>query len=140
MTEQEKQKAEDEHRQLFLSAKEKMMTLRKDREMELLRYNPAQQPQELNSGVHESNNFPHKPFFLSREAQKLRASITKDLTVAQQEQSASQEQRIAKAVAEQDAKQAQQWWEEEEKRAAMLRSIRAHRELTVPTQCHDAEF
>lgn len=63
MTEEEKQKAEDEHRQLFLSAKEKMMKLRKDREMELLRYNPAQQPQELNSVVHESNNFPHKPFF-----------------------------------------------------------------------------
>lgn len=64
----------------------------------------------------------------------------KDLTVAQQEQSVSQEQRIAKAVAQQDAKQAQQWWEEEEKRVAMLRSIRAHRELTVPLQCPDAEF
>lgn len=64
----------------------------------------------------------------------------KDLTVTQREQSVSQEQRIAKAVAEQDAKQAQQWWEEEERRAAMLRSIRAHRELTVPLQCHNAEF
>lgn len=64
----------------------------------------------------------------------------KDLTVAQREQSVSQDQRIAKAVAEQDAKQAQQWWEEEERRAAMLRSVRAHRELTVPLKCHDAEF
>lgn len=63
----------------------------------------------------------------------------KDLTVAQREQSASQEQRIAKAVAEQDAKRAQQWWWEEERRAAMLRSIRAHRELTVPLQRHDTE-
>lgn len=60
----------------------------------------------------------------------------KDLTVAQQEQSVSEEQRIAKALAEQEAKQAQQWWEEEERRAAMLRSIREHRELTVPTQHH----
>lgn len=62
----------------------------------------------------------------------------KDLTVAQREQSVSQEQRIAKAVAEQEAKQAQQWWEEEERRAAMLGSIRAHRDLTVPLPPHRA--
>lgn len=55
----------------------------------------------------------------------------KDLTVAQQEQSASQEQRIAKAAEDQDAKQAQQWWEEAQKRMAVLRSIKDHRELTV---------
>lgn len=60
----------------------------------------------------------------------------KDMTVAKLEQSVSEEQRIAKAVAEQEAKQAQQWWEEEERRAAMLRSIREHRELTVPMQQH----
>lgn len=60
----------------------------------------------------------------------------KDLTVAQQEQSVSEEQRIAKAVAEQEAKQAQEWWEEEERQAAMLRSIREHRELSVPMRRH----
>lgn len=60
----------------------------------------------------------------------------KDLTVAQQEQSVGEEHRIAKALAEQDAKQAQQWWEEEERRATMLRSIRAHRELTVLMRPH----
>lgn len=60
----------------------------------------------------------------------------KDMTVAQQEQSVSEEQRMAKAVAEQEAKRAQQWWEEEERRATMLRSIREHRELTVPMQRH----
>lgn len=60
----------------------------------------------------------------------------KDLTVKQQEQSVSEEQRITKAVAEQDAKQAQQWWEEEERRATMLGSIRAHRELTVQLPRH----
>lgn len=131
-TEEEKQKAEEEQRQLFLSAKEKMMKLRKDREAELLRYNPAGQPRvQL---FHSQALFP--PLFLSREAQKHRESIMKDLTVAQQEESASQEQRIAKAVEEQDAKQAQQWWEEAERRTAMLRSIREHRELTVPLLCH----
>lgn len=60
----------------------------------------------------------------------------KDLTVTQQEQSVSEEQTIAKAVAEQEARRAQQWWEEEERRATMLRSIREHRELTVPMQRH----
>lgn len=65
----------------------------------------------------------------------------KDVTVAQQEQSASQEQRIAKAAEEQDAKQAQQWWEEAQRRVAMLRSIREHRELTVPLlYATDAQF
>lgn len=64
----------------------------------------------------------------------------KDLRVAQRKQSASQEQRIQKAVAEQDTKQAQQWWEEEEQRAAMLRAIREHRELTVPLHWRDAGF
>lgn len=39
-SEEEKQKAEEERRKLFVSAKEKMMKLRKDREMELLRYKP----------------------------------------------------------------------------------------------------
>lgn len=53
------------------------------------------------------------------------------LTVEQREQTVSEEQRIAKAVAEQDAKQAQQQSEDEEKRAAMLKSIAAHRELLV---------
>lgn len=36
-TEEEKQKAEEERRNLFLSAKEKMMKLRKGRETELFR-------------------------------------------------------------------------------------------------------
>lgn len=53
------------------------------------------------------------------------------LTVTQQEQKVSEEQRIARAVGEQNAKQAQQQWEEEEKRATMLKSMAAHRELRV---------
>lgn len=53
------------------------------------------------------------------------------LTVTQQEQKVSEEQRIARAVAEDNAKQAQQQWEEEEKRVTMLKSMAAHRELRV---------
>lgn len=55
------------------------------------------------------------------------------LTVTQQEHThrSSEEQRIARAVAEHNAKQAQQQWEEEEKRVTMLKSMAAHRELRV---------
>lgn len=60
-----------------------------------------------------------------------RERIMNKLTVTQQEQSVSDEQRIAKAVAEREAKQAQQQWEEEEKRATMLKSIAAHRDFMV---------
>lgn len=73
VTEEEKHKAEEEQRQLFLSAKEKMMKLRKDREMELLRYNPTRWPRELNSVVHDLNHFTDKTFFSiqrSPEAQR----------------------------------------------------------------------
>lgn len=61
--EQEEQKAEEERRQLFLSAKDKMMKLRKDREVELLRCNLARQPRPLNSVVHQLNNFTQAFFF-----------------------------------------------------------------------------
>ncbi|XP_078117974.1 cilia- and flagella- associated protein 210 [Sander vitreus] len=96
----QKQNAEEEQRKLFLSAKQKMMKLRKDKEKELF-----------------------------REAQMRRERIMDKLTVTQQEQTDSEEQRTAKAVAERDAKQAQQQREEEEKKAAMLESIAAHREF-----------
>nr|XP_046259523.1 coiled-coil domain-containing protein 173 [Scatophagus argus] len=99
-TDAQKQEAEEEQRKLFLSAKQKMMKLRKARETELF-----------------------------REAQMRRESIMSKLSVTQQELAASEEQRIAKAVAEQDAKKAQQQREEEEKRAAMLKSIIEHREF-----------
>ncbi|XP_059198595.1 cilia- and flagella- associated protein 210 [Centropristis striata] len=99
-TDAQKQEAEEEQRKLFLSAKQKMMKLRKDKEKELF-----------------------------REAQMRRETIMNKLTVTQQQQTDSEEKRVAKAVAEQDAKQAQQQREEEEKKAAMLESITAHREL-----------
>ncbi|XP_044071942.1 coiled-coil domain-containing protein 173 [Siniperca chuatsi] len=99
-TDAQKQEAKEEQRKLFLSAKQKMMKLRKDKERELF-----------------------------REAQLRREKIMNKLTITQQEQTVSEEQRITKAVAEQDAKQAQKQWEEEERRANMLKSIAAHREV-----------
>ncbi|GAA6231206.1 coiled-coil domain-containing protein 173 isoform X2 [Lates japonicus] len=96
----QKQEAEEQQRKLFLSAKQKMMKLRKDKETELF-----------------------------REAQMQRERIMNKLTDTQREQTVSEEQRIAKAVAERDAKQAQQQREEEEKKAAVLKAITAHREF-----------
>ncbi|XP_034740944.1 coiled-coil domain-containing protein 173 isoform X2 [Etheostoma cragini] len=95
----QKKDAEEEQRKLFLSAKQKMMKLRKEKEKELF-----------------------------KEAQMRRERIMDKLTIAQQEHTDSEEQRTAKAVAERDAKQAQQQRKEEEKKAAMLESIAAHRE------------
>uniref|UniRef100_A0A3Q2WH69 Cilia and flagella associated protein 210 n=1 Tax=Haplochromis burtoni TaxID=8153 RepID=A0A3Q2WH69_HAPBU len=63
------------------------------------------------------------------KAQTRRDRIINKLTVTQQEQAVSEEQKIAKAVAESEAKQAQQQLEEDEKKAAMLKSISVHREL-----------
>lgn len=64
--------------------------------------------------------------------------IMDKLTVTQQEQKVSEEQRIALAVAEQEARQAQLQWEEEERKASMLQSIAEHRELMV-TAVSDVE-
>ncbi|XP_053296325.1 cilia- and flagella- associated protein 210 [Pleuronectes platessa] len=98
--EAQKQAAEEEQRKLFLSAKQKMMKLRKEKETELF-----------------------------REVQRQREGLMKKLTDQQQEQTVNEDQRIAKAVAEQEARREQQLREEEEKRAAGSRSIAEHREL-----------
>ncbi|XP_042369746.1 coiled-coil domain-containing protein 173-like [Plectropomus leopardus] len=99
-TDAQKQEAEEEQRKLFLSAKQKMIKLRKDKEKELF-----------------------------SKAQMSRERIVNELSATQKEQADDEEKRIAKAVAEQDAKQARQQREEEEKKAAVLESITAHREL-----------
>ncbi|KAM6934388.1 cilia- and flagella- associated protein 210 [Xenentodon cancila] len=99
-TDTQKQEAEEEQRKLYLSAKQKIMKLRKEKEEDLF-----------------------------REAQRRREKILDTLTAKEQEQTASEEQRIAKAVAERDARQAQLQQEEEERKAAMSESIAAHREL-----------
>lgn len=60
-----------------------------------------------------------------------REKIMNKLIVEKEDKSVGEEQRIAKAVAERDAKQARERWEEEEKKMAMSKSIAAHRELMV---------
>lgn len=57
--------------------------------------------------------------------------IKDKLTVTQREQEGNEEQRIAVAVAQRDAREAQLQWEEGERKAALLQSIAKHRELTV---------
>ncbi|XP_068185241.1 cilia- and flagella- associated protein 210 [Antennarius striatus] len=96
----QKQQAEEAQRKLFLSAKQKMMKLRKDREAELF-----------------------------REAQMRRERIMNKLIITQQEQTVNEEQRIAKAVAEQEAKRALQQLQDEEKMAGFIESITKHRDL-----------
>ncbi|XP_037096347.1 coiled-coil domain-containing protein 173 [Syngnathus acus] len=98
----EKQEAEEAQRKLFLSAKEKMMKLRRDKEKELL-----------------------------REVQNCKEKIMDKLTLVQQEEKRQKQQSVAKAVAEQDAQRMQQEWEEEQKRLKMMKSIAAHREQVI---------
>lgn len=74
----------------------------------------------------------HEFFLLSpREAQHHREKILNKLTATQQEQTVNEEQRIAKAVAEREAKQAHLQLAEEERRAVMLKLIVAQRQLLL---------
>ncbi|XP_061736054.1 cilia- and flagella- associated protein 210 [Nerophis ophidion] len=98
----EKMEAEEAQRKLFLSAKEKMVKLRREKEKELL-----------------------------KEVQNRREKIMDKLRVAQQEQTDQKEQKVAEAAARQDSKRMQHKWEEDEKRAAMMKSITSHREHMV---------
>ncbi|XP_075968050.1 cilia- and flagella- associated protein 210 [Anarhichas minor] len=95
----QKQEAEEEQRKLFLSAKQKIMKLREDKEKELF-----------------------------REAQTHKEKIMNKLPVLQ-DQTDREEQGIAKVVAEQEANKARQQREKREKKAKMLESIAEHREL-----------
>ncbi|XP_010772774.1 coiled-coil domain-containing protein 173 isoform X2 [Notothenia coriiceps] len=99
-THAKKQEAEEEQIKMFLSSRQKIVKLRKEKEKELF-----------------------------SEAQMRREWTMNKLTVTQQEKTDNEEQRIAKAVAEQDEKLAQRKREEDEKKAAMLESITAHREF-----------
>lgn len=73
--------------------------------------------------------------FFPREAQLHREKILNKLTTEQQEETAGEEERIAKAVAEWSARQAQLQKEEEERKAAMLKSIAEHRDHMVTRVC-----
>ncbi|XP_056145786.1 cilia- and flagella- associated protein 210 [Lampris incognitus] len=101
---QERQ-VEEGRRKCFLSGKQKMMKLRKDKELELF-----------------------------RETQMHRDRIIDKIAAGQQEQAIDEEELTAKAIAEQEAKQAQQQRKKDEEKAAMLKSISEHRELTTRAQ------
>ncbi|KAM9342264.1 cilia- and flagella- associated protein 210 [Pholidichthys leucotaenia] len=95
-----KQEAEEEQRKLLLDDKEKMMKLWKDKEKDRI-----------------------------REVQMRQERVLDKLTVTQQDPTVNEELRIAKAVAEQNAKWAREQQEKEKKRVAMLKTITEHREL-----------
>lgn len=74
----------------------------------------------------------HVPFCF-RELQRHREAIIEKLAALKQEQTDNEDERIAKAVAEREARQIREQREKEEKHKAMLNSITAHREITVNT-------
>uniref|UniRef100_A0A3P9N694 Cilia and flagella associated protein 210 n=1 Tax=Poecilia reticulata TaxID=8081 RepID=A0A3P9N694_POERE len=111
--EAQKQKAEQEQMKLFISTKEQMT-----KSSALI--------------FHLSLSF----FFSFSEVQQRRERILNKLTATQQEQATNEEQRIAKALAEWDARQAQLQLEEERKKSETLKSIAAHRELLKKEKEH----
>ncbi|XP_036429901.1 coiled-coil domain-containing protein 173 isoform X1 [Colossoma macropomum] len=105
--EAQKQKEEEDRQRLYASAKEKMMKLRKEKEAELF-----------------------------REMQRHREAIIERLSAQHQEQTTNEDNLISKAVAEAEAKRAQHQREKDAKKAAMLKSIAAHREAVQQEQEH----
>ncbi|XP_077071483.1 cilia- and flagella- associated protein 210 [Siphateles boraxobius] len=90
---------EEEKRKQLASHKEKVMRMRKEKQEKMF-----------------------------RELQRHRETIIQKLAVQKQEEISNEEEIIAKAVAEREARQARVQREKEEKHAAMLKSIAAHRE------------
>lgn len=66
-----------------------------------------------------------------RELQRHRENIIEKLAALKQEQTNNEDERIAKAVAEREARQIREQQKKEAKHTAMLNSITAHREITV---------
>ncbi|RVE58004.1 hypothetical protein OJAV_G00204990 [Oryzias javanicus] len=98
--EAQKQRVEEEQRKLFLSTKQKMTKLRKEKDKEII-----------------------------REAQERRERILNKLVVTQQQQTLNEEKRTAKAVVELDERQTLLHQEQEQKKAAMMKAITDHREI-----------
>uniref|UniRef100_A0A3B4B8C3 Trichohyalin-plectin-homology domain-containing protein n=1 Tax=Periophthalmus magnuspinnatus TaxID=409849 RepID=A0A3B4B8C3_9GOBI len=94
----QKEQMEEEQRKLYLSAKQKMTKLRRDKEKEII------------------------------EIQSKRERILEKIVATQQEQAENEELKIAQAVAEREAREAKLKLEEEEKKAAMMKSMAVHRE------------
>ncbi|XP_072300516.1 cilia- and flagella- associated protein 210 [Eucyclogobius newberryi] len=95
----QKEQMEEERRKLYISAKQKMTKLRRDKEKEII-----------------------------RETQMQRERILEKIVNTQQEQAENEELKIARAIAEREAREAQLKFEEDERKAAMLESIAVHRE------------
>ncbi|KAF4108746.1 cilia- and flagella- associated protein 210 [Onychostoma macrolepis] len=109
-TEAQRQEEEEERRKQFARHKEKVMKMRKEKQEEIF-----------------------------RELQRHRETIIQKLAVQKQQQISNEEEIIAKAVAEREAKLAREQREKEEKHAAMLNSIAAHRESMRKKQERKAE-
>ncbi|KAG1945095.1 hypothetical protein F2P79_013950 [Pimephales promelas] len=94
-----RQEEEEDKRKQLASHKEKVARMRKEKQEEIF-----------------------------RELQRHRETIIQKLAVQKQEEINNEEEIIAKAVAEREARQARVQREKEEKHAAMLKSIASHRE------------
>ena len=66
-----------------------------------------------------------------RESQMLRDRIRNQLTATHQEKTDNEEEAIAKAIGEQEAREALRRRAEEERKAAMQKAISEHRETLV---------
>ncbi|XP_048050569.1 protein CFAP210 [Megalobrama amblycephala] len=108
--EAKRQEEEEEKRKQLASHKEKMTKMRKEKQEEIF-----------------------------RGLQRHRETIIQKLAVQKQQEISNEEEIIAKAVAEREARQAREQREKEEQHAAMLKSIAAHRESMRQEQERKAE-
>ncbi|KAI1898177.1 hypothetical protein AGOR_G00069660 [Albula goreensis] len=103
--EAQREDAEEERRKLFMSAKQKMLKMRKEKEAEMF-----------------------------REVQRHRETMTERLAAQLQERTCNEEELVAKAVTKREARLEREQRESEVKHKAMLDSIAAHREMTHQEQ------
>ncbi|XP_018585174.2 coiled-coil domain-containing protein 173-like [Scleropages formosus] len=101
----QREEMEEERRRIFAAAKEKMMTLRKEKEAEMF-----------------------------REVQQHKEAMLESLTVRQKEEVSNEEELIANAIAQREARLAQEQKERDEKKMAMLSAITLHREAKYKEQ------
>ncbi|KAG9340986.1 hypothetical protein JZ751_020180, partial [Albula glossodonta] len=103
--EAQREDAEEERRKLFMSAKQKMLKMRGEKEAEMF-----------------------------REVQRHREAMTERLAAQLQERTCNEEELVAKAVTKREARLEREQRESEVKHKAMLDSIAAHREMTHQEQ------
>uniref|UniRef100_A0A8C6Q6P9 Cilia and flagella associated protein 210 n=1 Tax=Nothobranchius furzeri TaxID=105023 RepID=A0A8C6Q6P9_NOTFU len=120
-----------------LARKQKMLETIKDAEE--LKSVQEQYQQEQRMKLEQREN-QKRNFKQAQLAQLHSERVLEKLTVRQQDQTAREEEKMAKVVAERDAKQAQQEEEKERKKSEMLKSIVAHRELMKKEKLHRHEI